>query len=225
MELSVDRLTKHYGRKIAVDCVSTVLTPGVYGLLGENGAGKTTFMRMLCAILESTSGEVFLDGREITSMGADYRDVLGYLPQEFSVYPGMRVGSALDYLGILSEIPRNIRKERIRELLKQTHLEQEKNKRFQTLSGGMKCRFGIAQALLNHPGLLILDEPTAGLDQEERARFYRILSELAGDRIILLSTHIDEDIEAVCPRAAVLSGGRMIFEGETSEWGWKKCCS
>ena len=151
--------------------------------------------------------------------------MIGYLPQEFSVYPGMSVCSALDYLGILSEIPRNIRKERIRELLKQTHLEQEKNKRFQTLSGGMKRRFGIAQALLNHPGLLILDEPTAGLDQEERARFYRILSELAGDRIILLSTHIAEDIEAVCPRAAVLSGGRMIFEGETSEWGWKKCCS
>ena len=224
MEIKIEHLSKTYGNQTVLDDISLHISSGTYGILGGNGAGKTTLLRILASLSEPSSGTVQINGIDIRKK-KEIRKMIGYMPKEFSVYPGMRVGSALEYLGILSEIPRNIRKERIRELLKQTHLEQEKNKRFQTLSGGMKRRFGIAQALLNHPGLLILDEPTAGLDQEERARFYRILSELAGDRIILLSTHIDEDIEAVCPRAAVLSGGRMIFEGETSEWGWKKCCS
>ena len=224
MEIKIKHLSKMYGNQTVLDDISLHISSGTYGILGGNGAGKTTLLRILASLSEPSSGTVQINGIDIRKK-KEIRKMIGYLPQEFSVYPGMSVCSALDYLGILSEIPRNIRKERIRELLKQTRLEQEKNKRFQTLSGGMKRRFGIAQALLNHPGLLILDEPTAGLDQEERARFYRILSELAGDRIILLSTHIAEDIEAVCPRAAVLSGGRMIFEGETSEWGWKKCCS
>lgn len=224
MEIRIEHLSKTYGNQTVLDDISLHISSGTYGILGGNGAGKTTLLRILASLSEPSSGTVQINGIDIRKK-KEIRKMIGYLPQEFSVYPGMSVCSALDYLGILSEIPRNIRKERIRELLKQTHLEQEKNKRFQNLSGGMKRRFGIAQALLNHPGLLILDEPTAGLDQEERARFYRILSELAGDRIILLSTHIAEDIEAVCPRAAVLSGGRMIFEGETSEWGWKKCCS
>lgn len=224
MEIKIEHLSKTYGNQMVLDDISLHISSGTYGILGGNGAGKTTLLRILASLSEPSSGTVQINGIDIRKK-KEIRKMIGYLPQEFSVYPGMSVCSALDYLGILSEIPRNIRKERIRELLKQTHLEQEKNKRFQNLSGGMKRRFGIAQALLNHPGLLILDEPTAGLDQEERARFYRILSELAGDRIILLSTHIAEDIEAVCPRAAVLSGGRMIFEGETSEWGWKKCCS
>ncbi len=224
MEIKIEHLSKMYGNQTVLDDISLHISSGTYGILGGNGAGKTTLLRILASLSEPSSGTVQINGIDIRKK-KEIRKMIGYLPQEFSVYPGMSVCSALDYLGILSEIPRNIRKERIRELLKQTHLEQEKNKRFQTLSGGMKRRFGIAQALLNHPGLLILDEPTAGLDQEERARFYRILSELAGDRIILLSTHIAEDIEAVCPRAAVLSRGRMIFEGETSEWGWKKCCS
>ena len=167
MELSVDRLTKHYGRKIAVDCVSTVLTPGVYGLLGENGAGKTTFMRMLCAILESTSGEVFLDGREITSMGADYRDVLGYLPQEFGYYPNYKAEEFLRYMAALKGIPRDVAKKRVKELLEIVDLSDVKGKRMKTFSGGMKQRVGIAQALLNDPKLLILDEPTAGLEDRK----------------------------------------------------------
>ena len=144
----------------------------------------------------------------------EIRKIIGYLPQEFSIYPNMTVYSALDYLGILAELPNNIRKRRINELLKQVNLEQEKNKRFKNLSGGMKRRFGIAQALLNDPKILIIDEPTAGLDPEERLRFYNLLSELAVERIILLSTHIASDIEATCSKAAVLSSGTVVFEGQ-----------
>ena len=217
MELSVDRLTKHYGRKIAVDCVSTVLTPGVYGLLGENGAGKTTFMRMLCAILESTSGEVFLDGREITSMGADYRDVLGYLPQEFGYYPNYKAEEFLRYMAALKGIPRDVAKKRVKELLEIVDLSDVKGKRMKTFSGGMKQRVGIAQALLNDPKLLILDEPTAGLDPKERVRFRNLISDYAGDRIVLLSTHIVSDIEAIADEVLLMKKGKVLIQGTVSE--------
>ena len=217
MELSVDRPTKHYGRKIAVDCVSTVLTPGVYGLLGENGAGKTTFMRMLCAILESTSGEVFLDGREITSMGADYRDVLGYLPQEFGYYPNYKAEEFLRYMAALKGIPRDVAKKRVKELLEIVDLSDVKGKRMKTFSGGMKQRVGIAQALLNDPKLLILDEPTAGLDPKERVRFRNLISDYAGDRIVLLSTHIVSDIEAIADEVLLMKKGKVLIQGTVSE--------
>ena len=217
MELSVDRLTKHYGRKIAVDCVSTVLTPGVYGLLGENGAGKTTFMRMLCAILESTSGEVFLDGREITSMGADYRDVLGYLPQDFGYYPNYKAEEFLRYMAALKGIPRDVAKKRVKELLEIVDLSDVKGKRMKTFSGGMKQRVGIAQALLNDPKLLILDEPTAGLDPKERVRFRNLISDYAGDRIVLLSTHIVSDIEAIADEVLLMKKGKVLIQGTVSE--------
>ena len=217
MELSVDRLTKHYGRKIAVDCVSTVLTPGVYGLLGENGAGKTTFMRMLCAILESTSGEVFLDGREITSMGADYRDVLGYLPQEFGYYPNYKAEEFLRYMAALKGIPRDVAKKRVKELLEIVDLSDVKGKRMKTFSGGMKQRVGIAQAILNDPKLLILDEPTAGLDPKERVRFRNLISDYAGDRIVLLSTHIVSDIEAIADEVLLMKKGKVLIQGTVSE--------
>ena len=217
MELSVDRLTKHYGRKIAVDCVSTVLTPGVYGLLGENRAGKTTFMRMLCAILESTSGEVFLDGREITSMGADYRDVLGYLPQEFGYYPNYKAEEFLRYMAALKGIPRDVAKKRVKELLEIVDLSDVKGKRMKTFSGGMKQRVGIAQALLNDPKLLILDEPTAGLDPKERVRFRNLISDYAGDRIVLLSTHIVSDIEAIADEVLLMKKGKVLIQGTVSE--------
>ena len=211
MELSVDRLTKHYGRKIAVDCVSTVLTPG------ENGAGKTTFMRMLCAILESTSGEVFLDGREITSMGADYRDVLGYLPQEFGYYPNYKAEEFLRYMAALKGIPRDVAKKRVKELLEIVDLSDVKGKRMKTFSGGMKQRVGIAQALLNDPKLLILDEPTAGLDPKERVRFRNLISDYAGDRIVLLSTHIVSDIEAIADEVLLMKKGKVLIQGTVSE--------
>lgn len=217
MELSVDRLTKQYGRKIAVDCVSMVLKPGVYGLLGENGAGKTTLMRMLCAILESTAGEVFLDGREITSMGADYRDLLGYLPQDFGYYPNYTAKEFLLYMAALKGIPRSTAGKRTKELLEVVGLEEAASKKVKTFSGGMKQRVGIAQALLNQPKILILDEPTAGLDPKERVRFRNLISDYAADRIVILSTHIVSDIEAIADEVLLMKKGKLVSQGTVSE--------
>ncbi len=217
MELSVDRLTKQYGRKIAVDCVSMVLKPGVYGLLGENGAGKTTLMRMLCAILESTAGEVFLDGREITSMGADYRDLLGYLPQDFGYYPNYTAKEFLLYMAALKGIPRSMAGKRTKELLEVVGLEEAASKKVKTFSGGMKQRVGIAQALLNQPKILILDEPTAGLDPKERVRFRNLISDYAADRIVILSTHIVSDIEAIADEVLLMKKGKLVSQGTVSE--------
>ena len=217
MELSVDRLTKHYGRKIAVDCVSAVLKPGVYGLLGENGAGKTTLMRMLCAILESTSGEVFLDGREVTAMGADYRDLLGYLPQDFGYYPNYTAKEFLLYMAALKGIPRDIAAKRTEELLDVVGLNEVVSKKIKTFSGGMKQRVGIAQALLNHPKILILDEPTAGLDPKERVRFRNLISDYAKDCIVMLSTHIVSDIEAIADEVLLMRKGKLMAQGSVSE--------
>ena len=217
MELSVDRLTKHYGSKIAVDCVSVALKPGIYGLLGENGAGKTTLMRMLCAILESTSGEVFLDGREIVSMGAEYRDILGYLPQDFGYYPNYTAREFLLYMAALKGIPRDMAKKRAGELLKIVGLNDVGTKKMKTFSGGMKQRVGIAQALLNHPKLLILDEPTAGLDPKERVRFRNLISDYAAGRIVILSTHIVSDIEAIADEVLLMKKGKLVSQGTVSE--------
>ena len=217
MELSLDRLTKHYGNKIAVDCVSATLKPGVYGLLGANGAGKTILMRMLCAILESTSGEVLLNGKEITAMGADYRNVLGYLPQDFGYYPNYTAMEFLMYVAALKGIPKNIAKKRAKELLEEVGLSHVANKKVKTFSGGMKQRVGIAQALLNNPDILIFDEPTAGLDPKERVRFRNLLSEYAGDKIVILSTHIVSDIEAIADEVLLMKKGKFILQGTVQE--------
>lgn len=216
MELSVDRLTKQYGRKLAVDCVSTVLKPGVYGLLGENGAGKTTLMRMICAILESTSGEVFLDGREVTSLGADYRDLLGYLPQDFGYYPNYTAQEFLLYMAALKGIPRSMARKRTKELLEVVGLNDAAAKKLKAFSGGMKQRVGIAQALLNQPKLLILDEPTAGLDPKERVRFRNLISDYAAGRIVILSTHIVSDIEAIADEVLLMKKGKLVLQGTVS---------
>lgn len=213
MEIKIEHLNKNYGKQSALKDISLHIPVGMYGLLGENGAGKTTLMRILATMLELSTGTVQINGIDIKNK-KEIRKIIGYLPQEFSVYPNMSVYSALDYLGILAELPKNIRRQRIDELLKQVNLEQEKNKKFKNLSGGMKRRFGIAQALLNNPKILIIDEPTAGLDPEERLRFYNLLSELAMDRIVLLSTHIAGDIEATCSKVAVLCSGEVVFEGQ-----------
>lgn len=216
MEIKIEHLSKRCGNKNILKDICLNIPVGMYGLLGENGAGKTTLMRILATVSEPTAGMVQINGVDIKNK-KKIRQIIGYLPQEFSVYPDMSVYSALDYLGILAELPQKIRKERINQLLKQVNLEQEKNKRFKNLSGGMKRRFGIAQALLNNPEILIIDEPTAGLDPEERLRFYNLLSELAMERIIILSTHIASDIEATCSKAAVICRGNVIFQGDISE--------
>ena len=217
MELSLDRLTKQYGRKIAVDCVSATLKPGVYGLLGANGAGKTTLMRMLCAVLESTSGEVLLDGKEITSMGADYRNVLGYLPQDFGYYPNYTAVEFLMYIAALKGIPKNVAKKRVTELLEVVDLSHVANKKVKTFSGGMKQRVGIAQALLNNPKILILDEPTAGLDPKERVRFRNLISAFSKDRIVILSTHIVSDVEFIAEDIIMMKDGQILHFGKTQE--------
>jgi len=217
MELSLDRLTKHYGNKIAVDCVSATLKPGVYGLLGANGAGKTTLMRMLCAILESTSGEVLLNGKEVTAMGADYRNVLGYLPQDFGYYPNYTAMEFLMYISALKGIPKKIALKRSKELLEEVGLSHVANKKVKTFSGGMKQRVGIAQALLNNPDILIFDEPTAGLDPKERVRFRNLLSEYAGDKIVILSTHIVSDIEAIADKVLLMKKGKFVLQGTVQE--------
>lgn len=217
MELSFDRLTKQYGGKIAVDQASAALKPGVYGLLGANGAGKTTLMRMLCAILEPTSGEVFLDGKDVISMGTDYRNVLGYLPQDFGYYPNYTAKEFLMYVSALKGIPRKIAGKRTEGLLEEVGLSHAADKKVKTFSGGMKQRVGIAQALLNQPDILILDEPTAGLDPKERVRFRNLISDYAEDKIVILSTHIVSDVEAIADEVLLMKKGRIVLQGTVSE--------
>lgn len=217
MELSLDRLTKHYNSKIAVDCVSTTMTPGVYGLLGANGAGKTTLMRMLCGILEPTSGDITYNQRNIYDMGSAYRNLLGYLPQEFGYYPNYTAEEFLLYISALKGIPRHIALKRSKALLETVSLSNVANKKIKTFSGGMKQRLGIAQALLNNPKILVLDEPTAGLDPKERVRLRNILSDFAGDKIVLLSTHIVSDIEAIADKVFLMKKGSFVLQGSIEE--------
>ena len=175
MEIKIEHLNKTYGKRQILKDISLWIPAGIYGLLGKNGTGKSTLLRILSTLSEPDSGSVQINGIDI-SQKKEIRRIIGYLPQEFSVYPNMSVRMALDYLGILSELPSRERRERIGSLLKLVNLEQEKDTRFKNLSGGMKRRFGIAQALLNHPKVLLVDERTAGLDPEERLRFYNLLA-------------------------------------------------
>ena len=217
MELSINCLTKHFGRKIAVDCVSAKLGPGVYGLLGANGAGKTTLMRMLCAILEPTCGEVTFNGEEVASMGEAYRDVLGYLPQDFGYYPTYTAAEFLLYIAALKGIPRNKAGKRVKELLGELDLSSVAGRKIRTFSGGMKQRVGIAQALLNDPQVLILDEPTSGLDPRERVRLRNLLSAYAKDKLVILSTHIVSDVEAIADEVLVMKEGKFLVRGTVQE--------
>ena len=217
MELSLNCLTKFFGRKAAVDCVSARLGPGVYGLLGANGAGKTTLLRMLCAILEPTCGEACYNGREVASMGEAYRDALGYLPQDFGVYPNYTAAEFLSYIAVLKGIPRERAGRRVQELLELMDLTPAAGKKLGTFSGGMRQRVGVAQALLNDPQILVLDEPTSGMDPKERVRLRNLLSEYAGDKIVILSTHIVSDVEAIADRVFVMNAGKFIMQGTVPE--------
>lgn len=211
-EIVIENLSKNFGQKHALKDVNLKIEAGMFGLLGRNGAGKTTFMRILATILNKSDGNVSICGMDI-SRGSDIRRIVGYLPQEFGVYPNMRVAEAMDYLGVLSGLSLAQRKERIPVLLKKVNLDQSRKLRVRALSGGMKRRLGIAQALLNDPKVLIVDEPTAGLDPEERIRFRNLLCEIATDRIVILSTHIVEDVEKTCQNIAVLEQGSVLYAG------------
>lgn len=213
MELLIDRVTKQYKNKIAVDRVSKSLQCGIYGLLGENGAGKTTMMRMICGILEPSGGELRLDGREILQMGEEYRELLGYLPQDFGYYPNFTAQEFLLYIASLKGLSRAYAKKRSRQLLIEVGLENEAKHRIKTFSGGMRQRLGIAQALLNEPKILVLDEPTAGLDPKERVRFRKLIADLGKDRIVILSTHVVSDVEAIADQILVMKQGQIVADG------------
>ena len=216
-ELVIDRLTKNYGNKIAVDRFSASFYPGVYALLGSNGAGKTTLMRLICDILTPTSGEVRFNGREIGLLGEKYREILGYLPQKFGFYPNFTTESFLHYMATLKGIDKKTAQKRIDELLENVSLSDVKKQKIKTLSGGMKQRLGIAQAMLSDPRILILDEPTAGLDPKERVRFRNLLSVFSKDRIVILSTHIVSDIELTADSILIMKNGRLILRGTADE--------
>ena len=212
MELIIDRVSKQYKNHIAVDRVSVTLHQGVYGLLGANGAGKTTLMRVLCDILTPTSGTITFDGTDVSS--EEYRAILGYLPQDFGYYPEFTAMDFLLYLAALKGIPKLQAKRRARELLELVSLQDVSRKKIKTFSGGMKQRLGIAQALLNDPKLLILDEPTAGLDPKERVRFRNLIEQLGKNSIVLLSTHIVSDIEHIADEILMMKDGQLIYQGK-----------
>ena len=211
MELVIDRLTKQFQNKTAVDRVTLRLHSGVFGLLGTNGAGKTTLMRMLCGILQPTSGTIAFDGMDVREEG--YRAVLGYLPQDFGYYPEFTAMDFLLYMAALKGLPRQTAKQRANELLELVGLQDMGRKKIKTFSGGMKQRLGIAQALLNNPKMLILDEPTAGLDPKERVRFRNLIGQLGKDSIVLLSTHIVSDIEHIADEVLMMKNGNLIYHG------------
>lgn len=217
MELCIDHISKRFKDMTAVDDFSLRLTPGVWGLLGANGAGKTPLMRMLAGIMEPSSGLITYDGIPISTLGQQYRDTFGYLPQEFGFYPEFTVQDYLEYVAVLKGLTASDSKRKIAQMLEQMSLTHVRSKKIAKLSGGMKRRVGIAQALLNEPEVLILDEPTSGLDPGERVRFRNLLSEFAHDRIVLISTHIVSDVEYIATRNAVMKGGKLLACGTTEE--------
>lgn len=217
MELYIDSVSKKFKDMTAVDNVSLQLTPGVWGLLGANGAGKTTLMRMIAGIMEPSSGEIRYNGLPIKELKESYRDIFGYLPQEFGFYPEFAVKDYLEYVAALKGLPTSESKRKIDGLLERLTLSNVKNKKIAKLSGGMKRRVGIAQALLNDPEVLILDEPTSGLDPGERVRFRNLLSEFAHDRIVLISTHIVSDVEYIATQNAIMKKGKLLSTGTTEE--------
>lgn len=211
MALVIDRVSKQYKNKIAVDRVSVTLEQGVVGLLGANGAGKTTLIRMICGILEPSSGTVSFNG--VNAGREEYRAMLGYLPQDFGYYPEFTARDFLLYFAALKGIPKRQARQRTDELLELVTLQDVAKKKIKTFSGGMKQRLGIAQALLNHPKLLVMDEPTAGLDPKERVKFRNILDNLGEESLVLLSTHIVSDVEHIADEVLMMKDGQLIFKG------------
>ena len=207
--LSVEHVTKRYGNFTALEDISLTFSPGVYGLLGPNGAGKTTLMKMLSTLLFPTKGQILWNGEEILSLGASYRGLLGYLPQQFGYYPNYTPRQFLRYAAALQCIPKREAEDRISRLLELVGLEADGNRKLKKFSGGMIQRVGIATAMLNDPQLLILDEPTAGLDPRERVRFRNLIHSLAEDRIVLLSTHIVSDVETIAGQIVMFQNHRL----------------
>lgn len=217
MELKTVGLTKQFGSKTAVNDLNIILSNGVYGLLGANGAGKTTLMRLLCNIQNPTSGKIILNGTNITRLGEEYRKLLGYLPQHFGYYPDFSALDFLLYVAALKGLDEKTARKRTGELLQAVGLSAERKHKIKTFSGGMKQRLGIAQAMLNDPHILILDEPTAGLDPKERVRFRNLISAFSKDRIVILSTHIVSDVEFIAEEIIMMKSGQIVHFGKPQE--------
>lgn len=228
MELTIENISKHYKDKQAVRHFTAELSPGVYGLMGPNGAGKSTLLRMLADILRPTSGSIRLNNQDISKLGEAYRDMLGYLPQQCGFYKGFTARQFLMYIASLKGLDRGYAAGKVDEMLQLVGLAGQAKRKIKSFSGGMRQRLGIAQALLNDPKVLILDEPTAGLDPKERIRFRNILSELSGDRIVILSTHIVSDVEYAAKEVLLMKEGRLLKQdslasllGKLSGGVWK----
>ncbi len=212
MDLSMHTLTKRYKGKTAVDGLNLTLTGGVYGLLGPNGSGKTTLMRMITGILMPSAGRVTLGGQDIQTLGESYRDMLGYLPQEFGFYRGFTGLDTLRYIAALKGLDKPQTERKVAELIERDGLADDAKRRVSGYSGGMRRRLGIAQALLNDPDILILDEPTSGLDPQERVRFRNMISQISASRLVLLSTHIVSDVEHIAGQVLLLREGRLLMQ-------------
>lgn len=217
MELELKNVSKEFSGVHAVNHVSFSMKKGVYGLLGVNGAGKTTLMRMLCTLIRPTEGEILWNGKNILGLGADYRNILGYLPQDFGYYPDLSIYDYMMYIASIKGIRQGAARKRTKQLLGQVGLAKYEKRKMKTLSGGMARRVGIAQAMLNNPQILVLDEPTAGLDPNERIRFRNLISELSEDRLVLLSTHIVSDVEFIANQIMLMKNGRFFYAGTTED--------
>ena len=217
MELKMSDLTKQYGSKKAVNHINISLSGGIYGLLGANGAGKTTLMRLLCTLQKPTGGEITFNGQNIEKMGEEYRALIGYLPQDFKYYPDFTAFDFLMYIAAVKGVKEKAAGKKAAELLNAVGLSKESRHKIKTFSGGMKQRLGIAQALLGEPQILILDEPTTGLDPKERVRFRNLISSFAKDRIIILSTHIVSDVELIAEKILVMKSGEVVCFGRPDE--------
>lgn len=213
--IEIKHLSKNFGKKQALSDVNLTIEQGMFGLLGPNGAGKTTLMKIITTLTKKSGGEVRICGVPVEECKR-VRQMTGYLPQDFSMYGNMSAYEALDYLAVLSGMTKAARRELVPEMLEKVNLTEQRRTKVKSMSGGMKRRLGIAQAIIHDPRVIVVDEPTAGLDPEERVRFRNLLCEVAKERVVILSTHIVGDIEATCERIAVLNSGSIIFDGTVS---------